>query len=154
MHRGPRDRDPSALESVATERTLRDVLHEIPVDALVPDGWLLGTEVLQFGEGPPDDGVTLSHDDYPRELVITTAGRDGDEALAVYERDRVAGRRTAVAGVPSAGDDREELEAALAAASRAAVRIEAGHPGERTVDRGEPSVSLSVDGADGRVNFY
>lgn len=141
------------LRTTRTERTLRDVLHEIPVDALVPAGWRVGTEVVQFEDRLPADGVTLRHDDYPRELVISGAGAGGDEALAVHKRDRVAGRRTVVAGVPATGDDRAELTAALRAARRATAHIETGASGEAPVDRADPSVSLSVDGG-GQVNFY
>jgi len=141
------------LSATRTQRTLRDTLHEIPVDALVPVGWRVGTEVVQFEDRLPADGVTLSHDNYPRDLVISDAGTDGDHALVVHERDRVAGRRTVVAGVPSADDDREELTAALRAASRMAARIETGVSGDSTVDRADPSVSLSSDD-DRRVNFY
>ncbi|WP_435063102.1 hypothetical protein [Halobaculum sp. EA56] len=153
MSRRPRPDDPADLEATRTERTLRDTLHELPVDALVPDGWLLGTEVVTFGDGLPADGVTLRNDEYPRDLVITPAGAADGEALAVHERDRVAGRRTVVAGVPAVGDDAAELEAALRAAGRAAARIETGGAGEATLDRGDPSLSLS--GEDGRkLNFY
>jgi len=150
----PRREDSAGdLSAARTERTLRDVLHEIPVDALVPAGWRVGTEVVQFGERLPADGVTLRHGNYPRDLVITAAGAGGDEALAVHERDRVAGRRTIVADVPATGDERADLTAALRAASRLAARIETGDSSEATVDRADPSVSLSGD--DGRrVNFY
>ncbi|QZP37358.1 hypothetical protein [Halobaculum magnesiiphilum] len=141
------------LSATRTEHTLRDTLHELPVDALVPAGWRVGTEVVQFEDRLPADGVTLGHGDYPRDLVITDAGAGEGEALAVHERDRVAGRRTVVAGVPTTGDGRAELEAALRAAGRAAARIETGASGEATVDRAEPSVSLSGDD-DRRVNFY
>ncbi|QZY00068.1 hypothetical protein [Halobaculum rubrum] len=141
------------LGAARTERTLRDVLHEIPVDALVPAGWRVGTEVVQFRERLPADGVTLRHPDYPRDLVISEAGAGDGEALAVHERDRVVGRRTAVAGVSTIDDDRGELTAAIRAASRLAARIETGVSGETTVDRADPSVSLSGD--DGRqVNVY
>ncbi|MFC6787669.1 hypothetical protein ACFQFH_17950 [Halobaculum halobium] len=153
MPRPRREDRADDLGSTRTEHTLRDTLREIPVDALVPAGWRVGTEVVQFRDGLPADGVTLSHGDYPRDLVITDAGTGGDEALAIHERDRVAGRRTVVAGVPATGNDRAELEAAIRAASRAAARIETGATGDPTVDRADPSVSLSGDD-DRRVNFY
>ncbi|WP_348612000.1 hypothetical protein [Halobaculum rarum] len=149
----PREGRAGDLCATPTERTLRDILHEIPVDALVPAGWRVGTEVVQFEDRLPADGVTLRHDDYPRDLVISGAGARDDEALAVHERDRVAGRRTVVAGVATTGDERAELAAAIRAASRLAARIETGDSGEATVDRADPLVSLTGD--DGhQVNFY
>lgn len=166
---------PSDLASTRTERTLRDVLHELPVDALVPDGWRVGCEVVQFGDRLPRDAVTLRHPDHPRDLVVTAAGADEGEALAVHERDRVAGRRTVVAAVPDVGDgvrgsdspasrsdalasdvDAETLRDAVAAAARAAARIEGRGRGEPTVDGREPSASVrgSVENALRSLNFY
>jgi hypothetical protein len=138
------------LSATRTERTLRDVLHELPVDALVPPGWRVGTEVLQLEDRLPADGVTLAHPDYPRDLVITAAGTNDGEALAVHERDRVAGRRTTVASVPAADDDRRELDAALRAAGRAAGQIETGEIGDDT----DPAASLSDEEGDRRVHLY
>lgn len=129
------------LDAVATERTLRDVLREVPVDAAVPPGWRVGTEVVQFGGALPADGVTLRHSDRPRELLITAAGADGGDALAVYERDRTVGRRTAVAGVPAGGTDRETLRDALDAAARATVRVERG---EAAGPAGDPAERAAV----------
>ncbi|MFC7069313.1 hypothetical protein [Halobaculum lipolyticum] len=156
MSRLPAEDGRTDLESTRTARTLRDTLHELPVDALVPDGWLVGTEVVQFGDRRPADGVTLRHGDYPRDLVITGAGTDDGEALAVHERDRRAGRRTVVAGVPARGDAASELTDGLRAAARAAARIEGGGTGEAAIDRGEPSTSLSGRAGDveKRLNFY
>lgn len=148
------ERGRTDLAGTRTQRTLRDVLHELPVDALVPDGWRVGTEVVQFGDRLPADAVTLAHGDYPRDLLITTVGSSDGEALAVHERDRTAGDRRVVAGVAPADDDTAELDAALRAAARAVERIEAGTSGEsRVLDR-DPSASRTVEGADTRVNFY
>ena len=109
--------------------------------------------MVQFGEALPADAVVLANDEYPRDLVVTPLGTDDGETLAVHERDRVAGRRTVVAGVAPAGDDAAELEEGLRAAARAAARVETGEGGEATLDRGDPS--LSATGADGRrLNFY
>ncbi|SHG54661.1 hypothetical protein [Halobaculum gomorrense] len=145
---------PNGLSAARTERTLRDVLHELPVDALVPAGWRVGTEVLQFEDRLPADGVTLRHPEYPRDLVITSAGTGDAEALAVHERDRVAGRRTTVAGVPASDDDRATVEAALRAAARAAARIETGEARGATVDDADPTASLSTGDDDRRLHFY
>ena len=156
MSRLPADGGRTDLGSTRTERTLRDTLHELPVDALVPDGWLVGTEVVQFEDRLPADGVTLRHDDYPRDLVVTDAGTDDDEALAVHERDRRTGRRIVVAGVPTREDPASELTDGLRAAARVAARIEGGAAGEAAIDRNEPSASLTgrVDDDERRLNFY
>ncbi|QLG63126.1 hypothetical protein [Halorarum salinum] len=121
MERHRRDR-PVDLEGTATCVTLRDRLRELPVEAIVPDGWRVGTEVVSFPDEPPADGATLSHPAYPRELLVTPAG--ASEAVAVYERDRTCGRRRRVASVPGRDDDREAVRAALEAAGRHAARIE------------------------------
>lgn len=130
-----------SLDAVRTERTLRDVLREIPVDAAVPAGWLVGTEVVKFGDALPSDGVTLRHPDHPRDLLITAAGTDDRTALAVYERDRTVGRRTTLAELPAGATDRETLRDALETAARAAARVERGEPTDDAIDR-EPAVSL------------
>lgn len=142
--RGVHDRQrgrADALDAVTTARTLRDVLRELPVDAAVPSGWRVGTEVVAFGDGLPTDAVTLRHPDHPCDLVITAAGADADDALAVYERDRTAGRRTAVAGVRPRSDDRATLLDALDAAARAAATVDRGEPAPVAVERGA-AVSL------------
>ena len=129
------------LDAVRTERTLRDVLREIPVDAVVPAGWRVGTEVVKFGDALPADGVTLRHPSYPHECLVTAAGTDGRTALAVYERDRRAGRRIAVAGVPPGRSERATLAEALDAAACAAGRIARDDPAGDAIDR-EPAVTL------------
>ncbi|WP_049947747.1 hypothetical protein [Candidatus Halobonum tyrrellensis] len=145
-----------SLDSVRTERTLRDVLREVAVDALVPAGWRVGTEVVTFGDEPLADGVTLCHPDRPRDLLVTPAGADAATALAVYERDRSAGRRTAVASVPPGDDDRATLEDALSAAGRAAARIDGREASPVDVTDRDPTDSLRtrVGNALKRVHLY
>ena len=116
------------LADVATATTMRDRLRELPVDAIVPDGWRVGTEVVSFPNEPPADGATLSHPAHPRELLLTSAGTDGAN-LAVYERDRELGRRVEIARVPGLDDDREAVRAGLQAAARHATRIASGRGG-------------------------
>ncbi|MFC7098151.1 hypothetical protein [Halobaculum marinum] len=156
MSRPPAEGRRTDLGSTRTERTLRDVLHELPVDALVPDGWLVGTEVVQFEDRLPADGVTLRHDDYARDLVITSAGAAAGEALAVHERDRTAGDRTVVAGVATAGDDATTLRDGLRAAARAAARIEGGETADGAPLGDEPSATLTEGSGDDerRLHFY
>ncbi|WP_435128197.1 hypothetical protein [Halobaculum sp. D14] len=150
------DRRRTDLDDVATARTLRDVLHELPVDAVVPGGWRVGVEVVQFGDALPADAVTLRHEEYGRDLLVTPAGAAGEQALVVYERDRTAGDRVAVAAVPNADSDRAVLRDALAAAARHADRIAGGDPDERAVD-GDGAVTVQAgdrDGDDSRLTFY
>ncbi|WP_313691088.1 hypothetical protein [Halorarum halobium] len=114
---------PADLEDVRTRTTLRDTLHELPIDAIVPDGWRVGTTVVSFRDELPADGVTVSHPASARELLLTDAGTEG-ETLGVYERDRRTGRRVRVASVAGREDDPGAVRAGLEETAERAARIE------------------------------
>lgn len=163
----------AGLRAVEQVPTLRDRIQTIPVDPAVPNHWSVGCKVVKFKNELPADAITLRRPRRAQELILTTAGVDGNLTLAVYEHDRTKGHRKRVATTEHRRHQhlRQTLYEAFTDTCRHAARIDGLPPSVakiETIESGavEPAVSLDrervyaetddgvVSKLLGKLNFY
>lgn len=142
-----RQQGEAGLEAVEQLPTLRDRIVTLPVEPVVPNHWEVGCRVVKFKNELPADAITLTRPHRAQELLLTTAGTDGQYTLGIYEHDRTKGRRTQVT---TAEHDRQHhlrrtLYEAFTTTCRQAARIDGLPPSVAAIDAQDPAVVVEAE---------
>jgi hypothetical protein len=132
----------AGLSAVEQLPTLRDRIQTIPVESAIPNRWEVGCKVVKFKDELPADAITLKRPRRSQELILTTAGTDGNLTLGVYEHDRSRGRRTRVATTEHRQRQhlRQTLYEAFTTTCRHAARIDGLPPSVAKIEVEDPAV--------------